>query len=79
MNWEQNANLGLSCNSLFSICNAITSFHGCLIILIVLFSDTGAGTIYTSDSDGIIYSTSLEKHLVGIKICSFYSVIALRN
>ena len=27
--------------------------------------DTGAGTLYTSDADGIVFSVSLEQHLVG--------------
>lgn len=28
-----------------------------------IYSDTGCGTIYTSDDRGIVYSKSLERHL----------------
>lgn len=34
-----------------------------VVALLLFFADTGFGTIYTSDDQGIIYSKSLEKHL----------------
>ncbi|XP_072026161.1 sortilin-like [Amphiura filiformis] len=43
--------------------------------------NTGAGTIYTSDSDGIIFSKSLEKHLFpkGGGVTDFYRVQSIRG
>ena len=31
--------------------------------------DTGKGTLYVSDADGIMYSKSLENHFVSILYC----------
>ncbi|XP_071809256.1 sortilin-like [Asterias amurensis] len=43
--------------------------------------DTGAGTLYTSDADGIVFSVSLEQHLFpeGSTITDFYRVTSVRG
>ncbi|XP_077996765.1 sortilin-like isoform X2 [Glandiceps talaboti] len=44
--------------------------------------DTGHGTIYTSDADGIIFSESLERHLYpngDMSVTDFYKVNSLRG
>lgn len=44
-------------------CDGLRSSFPCSSIVVFFLADTGYGTIYTSDDQGIIYSKSLERHL----------------